>query len=156
MRTSEIRAFRRLARRLHRQTGGLLWGRACCSGVTVAQGHVLLELEDMGEATLGRLARALRLDKSTTSRTVDALVTRGFIRKAIGTADRRCLVLALSRAGRDKVAEINAAGDGNARQIFGTIPRGRHRDTLECLSLLVEAGDRVEEEDDGREAHEKT
>jgi len=156
MKTSEIRAFRRLARRLHRQTGGLLWGRACVSGVTVAQGHVLLELEDMGEATVKELASALRVDKSTTSRTVDALVARGLVRKTTDTEDRRCLVLTLSRTGRGKVTEIDAMGDGNARRIFRIIPRERRRDIVECLRLLVEAGDHVEEEDQDEEAREKT
>lgn len=146
MRKSEVRAFRRLARRFHRQTGGLLWGRACCAGVTVAQGHVLLELQDMGEATLQALADALRLDKSTTSRTVHALVSRGFVRRTASDTDRRCLVLTLSPAGRGKVAEINATGDENGRRIFQAMPPARRGEVADCLRLLVEAGDRAEED----------
>lgn len=141
---SEVRAFRRLARRFHRQTGALLWGRTCCAGVTVGQGHVLLELKDLGDATLQALADALRLDKSTTSRTVHTLVARGLVRRTTSGADRRCLVLTLSPTGRNKVAEIDAAGDENGQRIFRAMPRARRKDAVDCLRLIVEAGDRVE------------
>jgi len=98
----------------------------------------------MGGATLQALSDALCLDKSTASRTVHALVARGLVKKAANGNDRRCLALALSPAGVRAVADIDALGDGNARRIFGAIPRERHAAVVECLRLLVDAGDRVE------------
>ena len=144
MRTADIRAFRRLARRFHRQTGGLLPDRPCCGGITVPQCHVLLELDEMGGATLQALSDALCLDKSTASRTVHALVARGLVKRAANEEDRRCLALTLSPAGVRAAAAIDALGDGNARRVFDAIPRERHAAVVECLRLLVEAGDRVE------------
>ncbi len=141
MRANEIRSFRDLARRFHRQTGGLLPDRPCCGGVTLAQCHVLLQLQEMGGATLQALADALRLDKSTTSRTVHALVARGLVRRTASTADRRCLALAVSPAGARAAAEIDAHGDENARRIFRHIPREKHEAAMEHLQLLVEACD---------------
>jgi len=141
MRASEIRAFRDLARRFHRQTGGLLPDRPCCGGVTLAQCHVLLQLQEMGGATLQALADALRLDKSTTSRTVHALVARGLVRRTTSAADRRCLLLAVSPAGARATAEIDAQGDENVRRIFRHIPREQHGAAVEHLQLLVEACD---------------
>jgi DNA-binding MarR family transcriptional regulator len=144
VRTADIRAFRRLARRFHRQTGGLLPDRPCCGGITVPQCHVLLELDEMGGATLQALSDALCLDKSTASRTVHALVARGLVKRAANEEDRRCLALTLSPAGVRAAAAIDALGDGNARRVFDAIPRERHAAVVECLRLLVEAGDRVE------------
>lgn len=144
MKRADIRAFRNLARRFHRQTGGLLPDRPCCGGITVPQCHVLLELDQMGGATLQALSDALCLDKSTASRTVHALVARGLVKKAANEEDGRCLALTLSPAGVRAVAAIDALGDGNARRIFEAIPRDRHAAVVECLRLLVEAGDGVE------------
>jgi len=144
MKRADIRSFRKLARRFHRQTGGLLPDRPCCGGITVPQCHVLLELDEMGGATLQALSDALCLDKSTASRTVHALVARGLVRSAANKNDRRCLALTLSPAGVRAVAAIDALGDGNARRIFEAIPTERHAAVMECLRLLVEAGDRAD------------
>jgi MarR family 2-MHQ and catechol resistance regulon transcriptional repressor len=121
-----------------------MWNRICCGGVTVAQGHVLLELRDIGETSLNTLADALALDKSTTSKTVDALVKLGLVDRAVDAADRRYVLLTLSPAGMESVVEIDDMGDSNALQIFREIPRERRGDIVECLRLLVEAGDCVE------------
>jgi DNA-binding MarR family transcriptional regulator len=149
MRANEIRSFRDLARRFHRQTGGLLPDRPCCGGVTLAQCHVLLQLQEMGEAPLQAVANALRLDKSTTSRTVNALVTRGLVRRTTSRTDGRCCALSVSPAGTRAIAAIDAHGDRNARRIFSIIPTTRRGDVVECLRLVVEACDAIDSEEGG-------
>lgn len=149
MKAREIRTFRKLARRFHRQTGGLLPDRTCCGGVTLAQCHVLLQLKEMGEAPLQAVADALGLDKSTTSRTVNALVARRLVRRTTSRVDGRCCVLSVSHAGTRAITAVDAHGDANARRIFSLIPKTRHQDVVECLRLVVEACDIMDNEDKG-------
>ena len=77
MKTSQIRHFRSILRRLERITNTQL--RNCCAGVTLAQCLVLLEIDECGQLTMSRLATGLRLDNSTLSRTIDGLVRRGLV-----------------------------------------------------------------------------
>ena len=50
------------------------------AGVTYTEGHVLLFLENKGLLSVAELAGMLRLDRSTTSRAVSALVRKGYVR----------------------------------------------------------------------------
>jgi len=81
----EIRHFRRILRRFERLTNAQI--KNCCSGVTLAQCLVLLEVEEQDRPTMGQLASQLRLDNSTLSRTVDGLVGNGMVERLRRWAD---------------------------------------------------------------------
>ncbi len=68
-----IRTFRTESRRLERIIGNYLQRDTCCHGVSVAQCHTLLAVEQLGKPSLGALVALLELDKSTVSRTVENL-----------------------------------------------------------------------------------
>lgn len=123
----DIRRFRATIRRLQQLMRLQL--RVCCRSVTLAQCHLLLEVEAQGEATTGRLARELYLDKSTLSRTVDGLVSAGLLRRAAHATDRRITLLSLTPQGRNVCDEINTTNDDFYAQIFRRIPR-RHRQAV--------------------------
>jgi DNA-binding MarR family transcriptional regulator len=145
LKTNEIREFRRLVRRMSRQTGLLLQSTDCCSGVTVAQCHVLLELGDLGEVNLKDLASTLGLDKSTVSKAIEVLVSQELVARRPDPEDRRRVVISLSSEGARKVADIDASGDETALGILREVPRDKRRSVVEHLRLLVEAGARVED-----------
>jgi len=98
--------FRRDLRVLERELMRQLEEETACCGVTLAQCHALLELS-FSELSLGGLAAAVDLDPSTLSRTVDGLVKAGLVERTQGLADRRSVRLALSAAGRARVAAID-------------------------------------------------
>ncbi len=62
----------------------------CCHDISVTQCNALEALQD-APMTLGQLTGELLLDKSTTSRVVDALVRKGYVERTAHPDDRRAL-----------------------------------------------------------------
>ncbi|MFC1481326.1 MarR family winged helix-turn-helix transcriptional regulator [Candidatus Neomarinimicrobiota bacterium] len=128
------RDLRRLERMLTMQEDG------CCSGVTLAQCHTLLEMEQSGPTTTtGALAVALSLDKSTLSRTIDQLVKSRHISRKIDPKDRRYTILKLTEKGRAECDSINTNANGQYGEIFATIPQANHDAIANSLSQFLRA-----------------
>ncbi len=72
----------------------------CCNDVSVTQCYALQALTRGGGMTLGSLARELFLDKSTTSRVVESLERKGYVRRAAHPDDGRAIILSLTASGR--------------------------------------------------------
>lgn len=139
MKRSDIRKFRDALRRFERLIAGQLKGSSCCSGVTLAQCHALLEIEARDQAPLNELALSLSLDKSTLSRTVDGLVNRGLAERVSNDQDRRSIQLSLSPGGKRICDRINAENDRLFSRVFERIkPAGRHQ-VLKAFQELVNA-----------------
>ena len=68
--------------------------------VTATQCYALAALLTGGPLTLNRLATALRLDKSTTSRMVDTLEEKKYVRRATDPVDGRALRLEITARGK--------------------------------------------------------
>jgi DNA-binding MarR family transcriptional regulator len=98
----------------------------CCHDVSVTQCHALDALARDGGLSLGDLASRLRLDKSTTSRVVDALERKGYARRGADARDRRGVRVAATARGRALCARIERELiDEAARQLAGTTPTAR-------------------------------
>jgi DNA-binding MarR family transcriptional regulator len=139
-----IQDFRRDLRVLEREMTRQLEGETTCCGVTLAQCHTLLELTPGGSLTT--LAAALGLDTSTLSRTVDGLVRAGLVKRAQDTADRRCLCVTLTPAGRNKVAEIdNRCNRYYAALLAGMTERDRQH-VVRAIRLLADGMRRLRSE----------
>lgn len=82
--------------------------RICCHDVSVTQCHALEVLVEQGPLRSLALADALMLDKSTTTRVVDALVRKGYVERRADPGDARAVLLTATRAGRALHARINA------------------------------------------------
>lgn len=74
--------------------------RICCYEISVAQCYALEALAGRRAMTLNDLASHLYLDKSTTSRVVDALERKGYVVRSEHPADGRALCLKITAAGR--------------------------------------------------------
>jgi MarR family transcriptional regulator, 2-MHQ and catechol-resistance regulon repressor len=116
-------ALDRDAQELHRALGDLLRAiqfrdrdRICCYDVSVSQCYALDALVGRGPLTMNELAAELFLDKSTSSRLVDALVAKGYAVRQPHPQDGRALQLEATEAGRklsrrieeDLLAEVTA------------------------------------------------
>jgi DNA-binding MarR family transcriptional regulator len=139
MKTPDIRRFRKNIRKFERLVSDQLKGDTCCTGVTLAQCHALLEIEEAGRASVGELAAGLGLDKSTLSRTIDGLVNLGLVVREPHPSDRRVTLLSLSPQGQARAEEINRLNDAYFRSVFGCIPEGRHPEVCEGFAALVSA-----------------
>lgn len=81
--------------------------KICCYDVSVTQCYALEVLAERGPSRSQALAEALRLDKSTTTRVVDALVRKGYVERLPDPEDARAVSLRITRAGRKLYEKIN-------------------------------------------------
>jgi len=133
-----VRGFRRDLRVLEREAVRHLEGETSCCGVTLGQCHALLELS-FSDSSLTALAAALDLDTSTLSRTVEGLVKTGWVERTQDPADRRAVRLALTEAGREKVAEIDGMCDRYYQGLFDDMSERDRKCVLRGVKLLGEA-----------------
>ncbi len=131
-----IRDFRRDLRVLEREAVRNLEGETSCCGVTLAQCHAILELSFSG-SSLTALAAALDLDTSTLSRTVDGLVKTGWVERTQDAADRRAVRLALTAAGRAKVAEIDGMCDRYYESLFAEMSEKDRKCVARAVKLMA-------------------
>ena len=98
-----------------------------------------------GDAPLSRLIRDLRISKQSAGQLVDALVTRGYLKRAEDPLDRRKLMVALTARGRAAAAaqaaaskridallaeHVGQANVGKLRQVLAALVGiGRHEET---------------------------
>ena len=120
-----------------RLTARQLKAESCCQGVTVAQCHPILEIEELGQATTGVLSKQLGLDKSTLSRTIDGLVNIGLVERVPHPTDRRFNLLSLTAKGQEVADRINQSNDCFFRQVFKEIGSNRHDDVIDNFEELV-------------------
>lgn len=96
----------------------------------------LLTLDEMSGASLGDLARKQRIDAPAASRTVAALVRRGFVRFQLDRTDRRRSRLSLTRSGEELVRKLRPIADElRARALSGMNPA--EEDALRTLLRRV-------------------
>jgi MarR family transcriptional regulator, 2-MHQ and catechol-resistance regulon repressor len=89
--------------------------RICCYDISVTQCYALEVLVERGPSRSHALAETLRLDKSTTTRVIDALVRKGYVERSTDTEDARAVSLKVTREGRKLYEKIN--GELIAQQI---------------------------------------
>lgn len=80
--------------------------RICCHDISIAQCNALEGLSRKGGLTLGELAAHLYLDKSTTSRVVDALERKGYADRSPHPTDGRAVLLVATERGRELYQSI--------------------------------------------------
>lgn len=108
---------------------------ACC-GTTVAQCHILTELERAGPLPLTELGRRLGLHKGWISRAVATLVDGGLLERGGKDADGRVVVLSLSRAGQRRVDALNRALNRHAAKVLGRIAAPEKKPVHRALALV--------------------
>ncbi len=134
-----VRDFRKDLRVLEREIELTLASQTGCCGVTVAQCHLLLEVEERGQTSVTELAGALELDKSTLSRSVDGLCRAGLLDRETDPASRRQQVIRLSPQGKAKAASINRLCDRFYSRLLDSIPADKRLAAVESVAFLGEA-----------------
>lgn len=81
--------------------------KICCYDISVTQCYALEALVEHGPMRSQALADQLLLDKSTTTRVVDALVRKGYVERGTADDDARALSLRITRNGRSLYEKIN-------------------------------------------------
>jgi DNA-binding MarR family transcriptional regulator len=138
MENRSIELFRAKLREIERAVWLQTRSEALCCGVTMAQCHAILEIDAAGELNLKDLAARLGLDNSTLSRTVESLVKGGLAERTASTKDRRATVIRLNEKGRAARDRINSTWNRICRDMFRSIPREKHQQLVESISILAE------------------
>ncbi len=111
--------------------------QSCCNGVSFAQCHTLLEIENNNEISVTELAKNLSLDKSTTSRTIDGLVNIGLVDRTIPKDNRRMATISLTEQGQKTCDNINFFNDNymkGALENFSELERKQFLDLFQRLA----------------------
>jgi putative acetyltransferase len=116
----EVLPLRHASRELVRELG-FLQGKDAASNLSHSHCHALIEIETRGTIAQSELPAALRLDKSTTSRIVAELARRRWVRARPSDDDARARVLALTAAGRTKVALVHREANGRVERALATL-----------------------------------
>ena len=112
-----IRQFREIIRIFEREIF-LQNTASCCDGVSLAQCHTLLEIEQNNKISVSELAQNMQLDKSTVSRTVDGLVKKEMVDRSIPEENRRKALLNLTKEGKEVCQSINYSNDSYIHRIL--------------------------------------
>jgi DNA-binding MarR family transcriptional regulator len=101
------------------------------------RGHCVLATALTGERTQTELAHLVGLDKTTMVVTLDELERRGLAERRPSPTDRRVRVVAVTDAGRRKVAEADEVVARVQREVLTALPEDRREALLEGLADLL-------------------
>ena len=110
----------------------------CCHDLSVTQCHALKAL-CARPMKLNELAAALYLEKSTTSRVIDALLKKGYVTRERHPEDGRARVLAVTESGRRLFLEIEQQLIQGIQHLIVDIDPALRENVLELFARLVKA-----------------
>jgi MarR family transcriptional regulator for hemolysin len=99
--------------------------------------HCVLTHALEGDQTQIRLAERCALDKTTMVVTVDALEHAGLAERRPSATDRRARIIAVTEAGRAKVAEADAIVAEIYASVLDSLPEGTREGFVSALQHLV-------------------
>lgn len=137
----EVLPLRHASRELVRELG-FLQARDATTSLSHSHCHALIEIEGRGSVTQSELPKLLRLDKSTTSRIVAELESRGWVKARPSPEDARVRLLALTHAGRAKVAYVHREANQRVSRALETLSDAERRTVLDGMQIYARALER--------------
>lgn len=116
--------------------------RICCYDVSVTQCYALEALVAEAGMTMNSLAAHLYLDKSTTSRVVDALERKGYVKRSSHPEDARSILLEVTTDGRDLHNRIVAGILKEERELLSEFRPEVRQSMIQLLKRLARAAER--------------
>jgi MarR family transcriptional regulator, transcriptional regulator for hemolysin len=102
------------------------------------RGYHVLHAALSGEHTQTELAEMVGLDKTTMVVTVDELEREGFAERRPSPHDRRARIIAVTAAGKRKVAEAQEVKERVQADILGELPAREQKALIDALDKLVQ------------------
>jgi DNA-binding MarR family transcriptional regulator len=115
--------------------------RICCHDVSVTQCYALETLVESGPMRLSALAERLFLDKSTTSRVVNALVRKGYVEQRADATDGRATVISVTRQGQRLCTRITSDLVEQQKQLLEDLPPEVRAGVVQVIRRLAHAAD---------------
>ncbi|MEU4620657.1 MarR family transcriptional regulator [Actinoplanes sp. NPDC023801] len=111
----------------------------CGQPLPVSEAHAMVEIAREGRLRQVDLARRLRLEKSTVSRLVTNLVSRGWIQREASGDDGRGVLLVITEAGATAATRQADARRNRLTAVLDRIPDDQRGDIVRALQTLAEA-----------------
>jgi putative acetyltransferase len=137
----EVLPLRHASRELVRELG-FLQARDSATSLSHSHCHALIEIEGRGSVPQSELPKLLRLDKSTTSRIVTELESRGWVKARSSPEDARARLLALTHAGRAKVGYVHREANLRVSRALETLTDDERRTVLDGMQIYARALER--------------
>lgn len=102
-----------------------------------------------GDMPLGELVKDLRVSKQAASQLVDALVTGGYLQRAVDEKDRRKLLVTLTKRGRTAAAVQAKAREQIDAELLARVGANAVNTTRKTLAALIDIGRQREGGNDG-------
>lgn len=115
--------------------------RICCHDISVTQCHALEVLVSRGPMRAQALAEALRLDKSTVTRVVDALVRKAYVERLPDPDDARAQSLRVTAAGRALFKRIDDEMTQQQAALLGDLAPEIRAGATELIQRLARAAE---------------
>nr|WP_320025397.1 MarR family transcriptional regulator [uncultured Acetobacterium sp.] len=114
-------------------------GSCCAEVLTLAQCHALVEIGRIETISLKELSVILAIDMSTTSRTVDGLVKKGYVLRIPSLEDRRSVNISLTESGIIIFETIESNNNAFFADIFTNIPDDEKMNVIHALDVILAA-----------------
>ena len=134
--TERIDALRHAARMVVRELG-LHTDAYFDIGITLAERHLLIELESCLYPNVGDLAERLLLDKSTVSRLVAKAVKKEFVVYTMDKSDRRRRCLQLTEKGRQTLKAIEPLAQRQVKDALLTLNEEEAQTVEQGMALFA-------------------
>ncbi len=108
-------------------------------GYTSSQYYMLLEISKSPNVAMNELSRKLNVAISTATRVIDKLEKKGLIERDRAEADRRVVLVSLTKTGSEILALIQQGVSQYYENIIANVPNGELTTTLECIKTLLAA-----------------
>ena len=115
--------------------------RICCHDISVTQCHALEVLVARGPMRAQAMAEALRLDKSTVTRVVDALVRKAYVERLPDPDDARAQSLRITPAGRSLFKRIDDEMVQQQAALLGDLAPEVRAGATELIQRLARAAE---------------
>ncbi|GAA5232533.1 MarR family transcriptional regulator [Verticiella sediminum] len=106
-------------------------------GLSLGEGRCLAAIGRFEPVSVNDLARASNLDKGHASRSAQALVERGLVRKAVSEQDGRGVVLTLTASGQQTYEQVLTMIARRNREIFGCLSGEEQARLGEMLERVI-------------------
>jgi len=107
------------------------------TGMPLGEARCLAAIGRFEPLSVNEVARAANLDKGHASRSVQALVQRGLVRKRASDVDGRSLVLDTTREGRRKYEDVIALIERRNQEIFGCLDAKEQAQLVAMLDRII-------------------
>lgn len=112
---------------------------AFCEGVTFHQFMILDAAAKAKELNMADLHEILSVQKSTTTRLVNPLINKGFLRRNKADHDSRAIKLSLTKEGIEIHKKVYLCLMDFYQKVTNNIPDKRKAEVLECVNIFINA-----------------